>query len=101
LFEIEDLWDQVFGYSFCKGDPYFQLTVAFWMPSGTYRRAALLDRCADLEFRINERNDSFAVEFFFVHRSGRVLDSNELFFELNPDRRPKNEPQENGGILND
>jgi hypothetical protein len=90
--ELQSLWKQVFGYSFVHAaDNYFRLTVAFWLPSGSYQKDSLLKRCAEIEFALNEHTDLFAFECFFVTRAGRVLESNELFFELHPERKAEHD----------
>jgi hypothetical protein len=90
--ELELLWKQVFGYSFVHNDDdYFRLTVAFWLPGGSYQKDRLLERCAEIEYALNEQTDLFAFEYFFVSRAGRVLESDELFFELYPERKAEHD----------
>jgi hypothetical protein len=90
--ELQSLWKQVFGYSFVHGDDdYFRLTVAFWLPGGSYQKQRLLERCGEIESALNEHTDLFAFEYFFVARAGRVLESNELFFELHPEQKAEHD----------
>jgi len=81
LWQIEDMWNQVFGYSFRKDGPYYRLVVVFWMPKGRQLQSTLMRFCGDLEYIINEMTEVFSVDFFFVRRSGEVLTSDEFYFD--------------------